>query len=278
MKEKDRQRLEALNAKLQNFVDHPWIMRQDAFHVVGDIYFVGNNYVSSYLLDTQQGLILIDCAFKESAYLLFDNIRSLGYNPKDIKKLFLSHGHFDHCGAAKLVQEHANCEVWLGKEDHFFFSERPDLILFEDHVPRFSIDNDYDYNSIMDFGNLKIRPIHTPGHTPGTTTFFIETIHHGEPVVCAMHGGLGINGLSHDELRENRLPDSLQQEFLNSLEYLRGQHVDVILPSHAHQYDILSRAKRDDGSGKTFFDREGGWVGIIDKHIGLIRELMEPEA
>jgi len=277
MKEKDRQRLEALTAKLQNFINHPWVMRCDAFHVVGDVYFVGNQYVSSYLLDTKEGLILIDCAFLESAYLLFDGIRSLGFNPRDIKKLFLTHGHFDHCGAARIIQEHSRCEIWLGKEDHFFFTERPELIIFEDHVPRFSIDRAYEYDKRMEFGTLNIRPIHTPGHTPGTTTFFIETVHQGKLVTCALHGGLGINGLSTDELKENRLPLSLQQDFLHSLEYLKTQHVDVILPSHAHQYDIFSRAARDDGSGEVFLDRDGAWNAIMDKHIELIRELMAPE-
>ncbi|MDR3259571.1 MAG: MBL fold metallo-hydrolase [Fusobacteriaceae bacterium] len=274
MTEENKKRLEALNQKLINFVEHPWILKQSPFHIVGDIYFVGNSYVSCFLLDTEKGLILIDAAFKETCYLLFDNIRALGYNPEKIKYLLLSHGHFDHCGAAKLVQEYSGCEIYLGKRDHFFFTERPDLILFEDRVPRFEINNFYDYDGVMDFGNIKIRPILTPGHTPGTTTFLIETIHNGEKVTCAMHGGIGINGLTRDELESNGLPLSLQQDFLNSLEYLKTLKVDVVLASHSHQYNMIERSTKDDGTGKAFFDNENGWQKMLDQFMELMKKII----
>ncbi|MDR1832060.1 MAG: MBL fold metallo-hydrolase [Fusobacteriaceae bacterium] len=274
MTEENRKRLEELNKKLQNFVDHPWILRHRPFRIVGDVWFVGNNYVSCFLLDTEKGLVLIDTAFQETAYLLFDSIRALGFDPGKIKTLLLSHGHFDHCGAAKLVQEYADCEIWLGEKDHFFFTERPDLILFEHLVPRFRIDKFYDYNGVLDFGNVKVKPVLTPGHTPGTTTFLIETVHNGNTVTCVMHGGLGINGLTRDELESNGLPLSLQQEFLSSLEYLKTIRPDVVLASHVHQYNMLERSKSDDGSGSVFFDRENGWEKMLDAHIVLIQKLI----
>jgi metallo-beta-lactamase class B len=275
MKEADIQRLKALNEKLQNFVDHPWVLKTRPFHIVGDIYFVGNNYVSSFLIDTGEGLALLDVAFAESAYLLFDSIRALGFDPADVKYLFLSHGHFDHCGAAKLVQEYCKCDIYLGEKDNFFFTDRPDLILFEQHVPRFTINKFYDYTKPMQFKNVKITPILSPGHTPGTTTFFIETKHQGKTVTCAMHGGIGINGLSKDELKENRLPLALQQEFLDSLLMLREKKPDVILASHAHQYNMLQRAEQDDGTGAAFFDDGTGWSALMDRHVALIKDLMQ---
>jgi metallo-beta-lactamase class B len=274
MTEETAKRLEILNKKLQNFLDNPWIMKTNPFHIVGDVYFVSNNYVSSFLITTGKGLILIDSAFAETAYLLFDGIRALGFNPTDIRYLFLSHGHFDHCGAARLVYEYSGCEIFLGKEDHMFFTERPDLILFEKHVPRFPIHRSYDYGKPMDFGNISITPVHTPGHTPGTTSFFISTRHGEKIVTCAMHGGLGLNGLSKDELKDNRLPESLQQEYLDSLLALRQEKVDIVLASHTHQYNMLERAAMDDGSGDAFFDRESGWRKMLDTNIALIREMM----
>ncbi|HBC27879.1 MAG TPA: MBL fold metallo-hydrolase [Ruminococcaceae bacterium] len=275
MKEKDFLRLKALNEKLLNFMEHPWLVKQRPFHIVGDVYFVGNRYVSSFLIDGgDDGLTLIDCAFQETAYLLFDSIRALGFDPNRIRRLFISHGHVDHCGAARLLQEYSRCEIFLGEPDNFFFTERPDLILFEQHVPRFTIDHFYEYNRPITFGRTSITPVLTPGHTPGTTTFFIRTPHEGRTVTCAMHGGIGINGLSRDELKENRLPLSLQQDFLNSLKNLKKQKVDVILASHSHQYNMLQRAEKDDGSGNAFLDGGTGWTDLLDRHIQLIEELI----
>ena len=90
-----------------------------------------------------------------------------------------------------------------------------------------------------------------------------------------MHGGIGINGLSREELTENRLPLTLQQEFLNSLERMKKEKVEVILASHAHQYNMLERAARDDGTGAAFLDDGTGWSTMMEKHIELVKELME---
>ena len=258
-------------------MDHPWILQQKPFHVVGDIYFVGNNYVSCFLIDGgKDGLILIDCAFQETAYLLFDSIRALGFDPANIKKLFLSHGHVDHCGAARQIFEYSGCEIYLGERDAFFFTERADLILFEEHVPRFPIHHYYEYEKPIVWGNSTIIPILTPGHTPGATTMFIHTPYiNGNTLTCAMHGGIGINGLSREELVKNNLPLSLQQEFLDSLERLSCEQVDVVIASHAHQYDLLKRATEDDGSGKSFLDDGSGWRELMNRHIVMMKELMK---
>ncbi|MGB4632552.1 MAG: MBL fold metallo-hydrolase, partial [Tepidanaerobacteraceae bacterium] len=105
---------------------------------------MGTNWVSVFLLNTEEGLVLIDCAMQETLYLLIDSIRALGFNPHDIKKLLLTHGHFDHCGAARAIQEMSGCEIWIGEAEEFFFTERRDLIVYEDRVPEFEITNFYD--------------------------------------------------------------------------------------------------------------------------------------
>ena len=81
---------------------------------------------------------------QETAYQLIDAIHQVGLNPGNITKLFISHGHFDHCGAARIIQEMTGCEIWLGKDDQFFFTERRDLIHLEHTVPEFKITNTYE--------------------------------------------------------------------------------------------------------------------------------------
>ena len=68
----------------------------EPYQVVPGVYYVGNKYVGSYLLDTDAGLILIDAALQETDYLLLESIRKVGYDPAKIKKLLISHGHIDH--------------------------------------------------------------------------------------------------------------------------------------------------------------------------------------
>lgn len=271
-------RLAALSAKIQDFYNNPWKLYHPPFHIAGSVWFIGNTYVSTYLIDTGSGLILIDPGFRETIYLVFDSIRKLGYDPADIKHIFLSHGHVDHVGGTRFLQEYSGAKVWLGKGDEMFFSIRRDLILDEDHVAPFTINEFYDYNKPFLMGNTKICFRHTPGHTPGTTSFFVHTLHNGKPVVGAMHGGLGLNGLTARELEENHLPVSLQSEFLRGLKSLQDEPVDFVLPSHMHNYDILSRYAVDDGSGDVFIDPDG-WRGMMQamlfKAEDVLPELFE---
>ena len=60
----------------------PWTLAQKPFKVIENVYFVGNTWVSVYLIDTPEGLILIDCAYEENLYLLIDSIRGLGFDPQ----------------------------------------------------------------------------------------------------------------------------------------------------------------------------------------------------
>ena len=190
--------------RVNNWLKNPWTLAHRPFKVVDNVYFVGTSWVSAFLLNTQKGLVLIDCAMQETLYLLVDSIRELGFNPRQIKKLLLTHGHFDHCGAARAIKEMSGCEIWLGKDDEYFFTERRDLIAFEDHVSGFPIDRFFNYSSTIDLGNFVLRPVHCPGHTPGTTSIFFDVDHRGKKLSCALHGGLGNGVLTRDYLAKKK--------------------------------------------------------------------------
>lgn len=264
-------RLQALQKKIDHFTSNPWILYHEPFRVVGNVYFVGNTYVSTYLIDTGEGLILIDPAFNETLYQVFDGIHRLGFNPKDIRHIFLSHGHFDHVAGTRILQEYSKAAVWLGKDDAFFFTERPDLICAP--VTPFTIDAYYDYSKPFVMGNTTIEFKLCPGHTPGTTTFLIHTEHKGKPVIAAMHGGLGLNGLTYEELEENRLPAHLQSDYVNQLREMMKLSVDVVLPSHNHNYDLLSRYSKDDGSKDAYIDPVG-WQNMLQDMLDKARNVL----
>ena len=111
------------------------------------------------------------------------------------------------------------------------------------------------------------------GHTPGTTTFVIHTSHHGKPVIAAMHGGLGLNGLTYEELEENRLPAHLQADYVNQLREMMKLHVDIVIPSHNHNYDLLSRYKADDGTGNIYLDPEG-WQKMLQEMLEKAKNII----
>lgn len=264
-------RLKALQEKIEYFTSNPWILYHRPFQITDNIYFVGNTYVATYLVDTGEGLILIDPAFKETLYLVFDGIRKLGFNPENIKHIFLSHGHFDHVAGTRIIQEYTKAKVWIGKEDAFFFTERPDLIAAP--ITPFTIDNYYNYSKVFEMGNTAIEFKFCPGHTPGTTTFLIHSKHKGVPIIAAMHGGLGLNGLTYEELEENGLPRHLQADYVKQLREMQMLSVDVVLPSHNHNYDILSRYAKDDGNRNIFID-PAGWQNMLQDMLDKSKNIL----
>ena len=277
---KREERQAAMGQIMHQRFHEPWTLAQKPFKVIENVYFVGNTWVSVYLIDTPEGLILIDCAYEENLYLLIDSIRGLGFDPKDIRHLLISHGHFDHCGAARQLQEMSNCEIWINEKDAYFFTERRDLIAFEDRVPEFRIDHYYDSDQSICFGGMTIWPVPCPGHTPGTTSFFFEVEHEGRKLTVAMHGGLGTNTLSKEDLLTNGWPLSFQQGYLDLLRQMKRRSVDVLIPSHAGHaktYPFFDIAAQDDGTGNGFI-RPNAWREMLEIKEQEMLALLEREA
>ena len=86
------------------------------FKIFGNLYFIGTEPASTHLIDTGEGLILIDTGYQHSLYLVLNNIWELGFSPYDIKYLVHTHGHIDHIGGTAALVELSGAKTFLGKE------------------------------------------------------------------------------------------------------------------------------------------------------------------
>ena len=98
-------------------LNSPWAYACEPFAVSDHAYYVGNTWVGSYLLDSGDGLILIDCGMPQTVYQIFESIRKLGFDPRDIRLILVSHAHYDHAGGAEAIRQYTGAELYLGKED-----------------------------------------------------------------------------------------------------------------------------------------------------------------
>jgi glyoxylase-like metal-dependent hydrolase (beta-lactamase superfamily II) len=71
------------------------------FRIFDNLYYVGNSYVCAYVLKTSAGLIMIDTLYGEFTDHSVQEMRELGFDPKDIKYVIITHGHIDHFGGAR---------------------------------------------------------------------------------------------------------------------------------------------------------------------------------
>ena len=79
-------------------INKTYEMKIIPFKIIGNLYFVGSYCQSSHLIDTGDGLILIDTGYPQNLYLLINSIYKLGFSPYDVKYIIHSHGHYDHGG------------------------------------------------------------------------------------------------------------------------------------------------------------------------------------
>lgn len=265
-----------LDALARDMTARPWEFYQEPFQMLDQLYCLPGEFVNQYLVDTGDGLVLLDAGIQESVYLLVDSIHRLGFDPRDIRHLFLTHGHFDHIGGARLIQEISGCKIYFPPDDLFFLTERRDLIIMEDHVPEFQVDVQYDYQSVYEIGDCAFWAEHSPGHTPGTSSVFYRVTHGGKPVVCAIQGGMGFNGLSRAELAANGLPVSLQWDYVNSLLRQADLHVDCYTPAHHPGYNILNVAAQDDGRSDVFINASV-WPSLLRSRAEIFQKQFAEE-
>src|SRR5712671_901764 len=78
--------------------DQSWRQPFDPLKVVGNIYYVGTRGLSSFLIVTPDGGIIIDSGEAESVPFIRANVEKLGFRLSNVRLLLTGHAHFDHVG------------------------------------------------------------------------------------------------------------------------------------------------------------------------------------
>jgi metallo-beta-lactamase class B len=161
----------------------------DPAKVFDNLYFVGTKIHSSWALTTSDGIILIDTLYDYAAdEAIVGGLKKLGLDPASVKYVIVSHGHLDHVGGAKLMQDRGARIIMGG----------PDWDMIEHQMHRFP--NGKPKRDIVatdgqkiTLGDTSVTIVATPGHTPGTLSMIFQVKDHGKPLTVAYNGGTAFN-------------------------------------------------------------------------------------
>ena len=241
------------------------------FKIFGNLYYVGDKKVCVHLIDTGEGLILLDAGFPQTIHMLTDSIYTLGFNPRDIKMIIHTHGHYDHYGASSEYKNLYGCKLLISRTDGEIM-ERNDRVGSADwadivcpmmYKPEF--DRYIEDGETITLGNTSILCLPVPGHTAGTMAFFFDVTENGRTLRAGLFGGAGKGSLSLSVLKYRNQPLSLRDDMLDSLERMKSQHVDIMLGNHPVNNDTLGRAERlFNGDTEAFID-ENAWPEFLEK-------------
>ena len=106
------------------------------FKIFDNLYYVGIDWVAAYVLETSEGLILIDSLYGKWINPMLANIAKLGLDPNDIKYVLVTHGHFDHHGGAAVVQQRYGAKVVMTEDDWLLAETEASHPLFAADIPR----------------------------------------------------------------------------------------------------------------------------------------------
>jgi len=245
------------------------------FRMAGNLYFVGTAPASSHLIDTGDGLLLLDTGYADMADLVLGNVKKLGYDPGDIRWIVHSHGHVDHFGATKAIVERTGAKTYIGAPDAPTVRGEDDLSWGQElgvECPYFVPDVLVQDRDVLTFGHTKMECVYAPGHTRGTLALFWNIEGENRPLIAGMHGGMGLNSLSKAYLRAHHLPLSLQEEFAQGLERLGKRHVDVYVGNHAGQNRTFEKAE----AGENFVD-PAEWGKYMAEYARIFADFREKE-
>lgn len=225
--------------------ENPCDYHLDPFKIYGNLYYVGDKLACPMLLDTGEGLILIDTGFPGAQAMLVDSIYQLGFNPRNIKIVLHTHGHVDHYGATKFFQTVCGAKAYLHPADAELFKKYPETFEFEgEYVPPFQPDEMLYDGQVITLGNTSIRVVHTPGHSPGAVSFFFDVEENGRVLHAGLPGCIGRNTLFRHEFERLHYPESTPLDFLNSMDKIMDEPVQLWLGSHPTKYHNDGLAKR----------------------------------
>ena len=249
------------------------------FRIFGNVWYVGDSWVCVHLIDTGDGLLLLDGGNIGATAMLVNAIWEAGFNPADVRWMVLSHGHLDHIGGAVFFRKMFGTKLYLGEPDAINYREHPELSLVQDSGSLghdvFEVDHEITDGETIRFGNTEIQFFLVPGHTDGVISAFFDVADGERTIRAGYYGGFGFNTLQKSYLDDiGDTEYEMRKTYLKSLEKVRNQHVDLFLGNHCVNNDTLGRAQRLRAGDKDAFIDDKAWGEYLDSKKKALLELM----
>ena len=216
--------------------------------IIGNVYYVGTESLSSFLVTTPAGNILIDSIYERTVPTIKDSVEKLGFKFEDIKILLGSHAHGDHQEGDGLVVKMTGARAMAMAEDI------PPLLAMRSpgSIPRPMYESLHDGSEVT-LGGVTLTAHFTPGHTPGCTTWTLKAQDGGRTYDVLIIGSVGVNPGTN--LVGN---PELVAKYQQSFRYLHSAKVDVPLGSHPAMYRMTEKfAAVKPGAPNPFIDPQG---------------------
>ena len=245
-----------------------WTRPFPPFNLIGNIYWVGSYDLSTYLVTTPQGHILINTGVGDTAQQITASVEQLGFKMADVKLLTATHGHWDHVagmaalkkmtGAALVVSEPDKALLESGGKTDFRFGS-VEGSWFEP----VTVDRTFKDGGTLSLGGTVLTAHMHPGHTKGATSFTTEVHENGKTyrVVIANLGsinpGVTVTGMP--------AYPGIEKDYARTFASQRAMTIDIFLASHASQFRMHEKYKPGDTYDPDRFVDPKGFMEAVTR-------------
>ena len=217
----------------------------EPFKIIGNIYYVGASDVTSYLITTPKGHILIDAGFEETVPQIRQNVAKLGFKLEDVKILLINHAHYDHCGGLARLKELTGARLLASPPDTPVLEDggKSDF-RFGDNEPLFTpvkVDKILKNNEIIELGGTSLTTLFTFGHTKGATSWKTEVTENKQKYMVVFASSLTTLDYA---LVDNPKYPNITADFSNTFTTLKKIPADVLLSSHGSFFDLTEKSAK----------------------------------
>ena len=226
-----------------------WNAPQEPFRIYGNTYYVGPHGISSILITSPAGHILIDGAVAESAPQIAAHIRSLGFRLEDVKIILSTHIHSDHAGGIAALQRMTGATVMASPSSAAVLAKGgvdPADPQFGELLPIAKVAHVrtlYEGETVH-VGSLALTSHSTPGHTRGGTSW-TWTSCEGERCYNMVYAD-SVSAISADNFKftHNTTYPNAIQDFEKSFQFLTTTPCDILLTAHPEVADLWNRLEK----------------------------------
>jgi metallo-beta-lactamase class B len=252
----------------------------EPFRIADNLYYVGSLDISSYLITTPEGHILIDGGYRETVPQIQANIAKVGFRLADVRVLLNTQAHFDHAGGFAELKRLTGAKLMASDADADALERggRGDFVLGDKYpFAAVTVDRRLKDGDTVTLGGMVLTARMTPGHTKGCTTWTFDVRDAGRAYHVVDLCGLSIL----DGTRVSGMPayPQIASDYAHSLDVLKKLPCDIFIGAHASYYDgqekAAARRARPDGPN-PFVDPDG-YRGYIARAERRFREQLAGE-
>lgn len=255
-----------------------WNESQDPFRVYGNTWYVGTQGLSSLLIETSDGLVLVDGGLPQSAEKIVANVRQLGFDPEAIKTILVSHAHFDHAGGIAAIQRLTKAAVYTSRAGVATLStgqlqEDDPQYNYGDSSTSFPAIRNVDSvenGEMLTLGDVEIQSVYTPGHTPGGMSWAWES--------CALDQCLHVvyaDSLTSVSAEGFRYSDGAADQLIASAKAITDLDCDILLTPHPFFFAMEEKlTRREDGNP---FVNPVACAIYAENSLGWLQQRLESE-